>query len=69
MTKEIYRYQFGDAVSSRDVEETLLLAVLAAECLHGAARVRLDASYWMDEGARACVVDASTTVGLSLIHI
>lgn len=69
MTKEIYRYQFGDAVSSRDIEETLLLAVLAAECLHGQSRVRLDAAYCLDEDHRACVVDASTDVGRDISRV
>ena len=69
MTTEIYRYQFGDAVSPRDIEETLLLAVLAAECLHGQSRVRLDAGYFLDEDQRACVIDAGTVVGRDINRV
>jgi hypothetical protein len=63
MPKEIYKYQFREGVSLRDIEETLLLAVLAAESLHGQSRVRLDAGYCLEESKRACVIDAATDVG------
>ena len=69
MARELYRYRFSESVSPRDLEETLLLAVLAAECLHGASRVRLDAAYSLDEDARACVIDASTVVGRDVSHL
>jgi len=53
----------------QDVEESLLLAVLAAECLYGEARVRLDAGYSISERKRALVVDASTDIGRSINRI
>ena len=69
MSAEIYRYQFATGVPARDIEETLHLAVLAAECLHGEARVRLDASYCMDADKRACVIDGGTEVGRDTCRI
>ena len=63
MNRDIYRYNFSDDVPFRDVEESLLLAVLATESLHGRSLVRLDASFCLDEKKRACVVDAGTEVG------
>jgi len=63
MPSEIYRYRFAEGVSLRDVEETLLLAVLAAESLHGQSRVRLDAAYHLEAPKCACVIDAGTEVG------
>ena len=63
MKREIYRFNFEKEVSFKDVEESLLLAVLAAECVHGRSVVRLDASFCMDEKKRSCVVDAGTEVG------
>ncbi len=69
MSAEIYRYQFTSGVPARDIEETLHLAILAAECLHGQSRVRLDASYCMDAGKRACVIDAGTDVGRDIVRI
>jgi len=63
MNREIYRYAFGPDVPPDEIENTLLLAVLAAESLHGKSRVRLGASYCFDEGKRACVIDATSDVG------
>ena len=67
--KDVYRYSFEKDVPLQDVEESLLLAVLAAECLHGESRVRLDAGYYLDKENRACVVDASTPVGQDISKI
>ena len=69
MSKEVYRYLFGKNVPLDDVEESLLLAVLAVECLHGESRVRMDAGYYLDRKQRACVVDASTPVGQDVSKI
>lgn len=63
MSKEVYCYHFHRECPAREIEETIRLAVLAAECLHGPSRVRLEASYCMDEEQNACVIDASTDVG------
>jgi hypothetical protein len=63
MNRELYRYNFDSKVPIRDVEESLLLAVLAAESLHGRSLVRLDASFCLDSHKRSCVVDAATEVG------
>ena len=41
MNRELYRYNFAATAPMRDVEESLFLAVLATECLHGRSLVRL----------------------------
>lgn len=69
MNRELYRYNFNAKVPLRDVEESLLLAVLATESLHGRALVRLDASFCLDPGKRSCVVDAATDVGRAIARI
>jgi len=69
VNRDIYRYRFERDVPLKDVEESLLLAVLAAECLHGESRVRLDASYRFSRQKRACVIDASTQVGQDICRI
>lgn len=69
MDGDKYRYQFAPEASAQEIEETLHLAVLAAECLHGQSRVRLDASYFMDAEKRACVIDAGTEVGRDIVRI
>lgn len=63
MPRELYRYGFQPHVPLEEVEASLLLALLATECLHGEAQVRLDASHFLDPDRRACVIDAGTPVG------
>lgn len=58
-----YRYQFREGVDGRDVEDTLLLALLAAEGVFGEARVRMDGAWSTDREARTVTVDAATPVG------
>lgn len=69
MNRELYRYNFDSKVPIRDVEESLLLAVLAAESLHGRSLVRLDASFCLDSHKRSCIVDAATEVGRAIARI
>lgn len=69
MNRDVYRYAFGPSVPPGNIEETLLLAVLAAESLHGESRVRLDASYCFDAEKRTCVIDAGTDVGRDICRM
>ena len=69
MNRELYRYHFKATVPLGEVEESLLLAVLATECLHGRSLVRLDASFCLDATKRSCVVDAATEVGRAIACI
>lgn len=62
--KKAYKYQFREGIDVRDVEDTLLLACVAAEGLFGEARVRLDTCHCVHRDIRAVGVDASTDVGL-----
>ena len=63
MTKAAYKYRFREGTDLRDVEDTLLLALLAAEGVFSEARVRLDSAYRIDQEARTATVDASIVVG------
>ncbi len=69
MTGQLYRYDFDPSVPFGDVEETLILAVLAAEGLHGRSPVRLDAFFSTDLASRSCVLDTATEVGRSIARI
>lgn len=69
MNREIYRYSFDSKVPLQDVEESLLLAVLAAEGLHGRSQVRLHAAFCLDATKNSCAIDASTEVGRSIASI
>lgn len=69
MTKHIYRYRFARTVPARDIEETLMLALMAVESLHGRARLRMDGRYRFDKEQHVCEIDASTKVGADLAEI
>jgi hypothetical protein len=69
MTREVHRYSFRPAVPADEIEHTLLLAVLAAEGLHGESRVRMDASYAFDSEKHACVIDSGSDVGRDICRI
>ncbi len=58
-----YRYRFKRHIDIDDVQDTLTLAILGAENLHGRARVRLDGWWRLDRQRRRCTIDGSTTVG------
>lgn len=66
MAHDTYRYVFQANVPLEEVESSMLLALMATESLHGETQVRLDASHYLDSDRRACVIDASTTVGRDL---
>ena len=66
MSTEIYRYKFATTVPFAEAESSLVLAIMAAESLHGQSQVRLDASHAADANKRCCVIDASTPVGRDL---
>ncbi|MFV1966496.1 MAG: hypothetical protein ACC628_13815 [Pirellulaceae bacterium] len=66
MSREIYKYVFDSSIDITDVEASLLLALLAAESLHGESQVRLEAAHALDTESRACVIDATGDVGRDL---
>jgi hypothetical protein len=64
-----YRYTFKRYVSMDDVQDSLTLATLSTEQLHGRARIRLDASFRLDRQRRTCTIDAETAVGRDLAKL
>ena len=67
--KEQYIYQLERQLDLDDVQDTLTLAILGAENLHGRARVRLDGWWQLDRQRRQCVIDASTAVGQDVARL
>lgn len=63
MTRELYSYTFASGPPVEEIENMLLWALLAAEGLHGEARVRMDGAHNFDADERQCVIDAGTAVG------
>ena len=69
MGREAYRYTFEPSVPMKEVEESLSLAALGAEGIHGRTRVVLDANFKLDKAERVCVVDGSTPVGQRIAEL
>src|SRR5262245_49167214 len=69
MSRDVYRYVFAEAVSIEEVEETLVLSIIATEALHGESQARLDLAHAFDAGKRSCVIDATTAVGRDLARL
>lgn len=69
MSREALRYSFNGSVPASEIENSLLLAVLAAEGLHGQSRVRLEATYCFDAEKHACVIDISSDVGRDICRV
>jgi hypothetical protein len=63
MNTNAYRFTFHDDIPMTEVRDSILLAAIAAEGVHGRHQVRLDAGYWVDNDEHACVVDFATQVG------
>ena len=69
MNSCVFRYVFDDRVPLEEIESSLLLAVLAAESLHGETDVHLNATHILDLQKRSCVIDASSDAGRSMNKI
>lgn len=69
MNRSMYDYQFEAETDMAQVEETLLLAAMAAEGLHGRSRMQLDGAFECDCAGRTAQVDASTEVGGAIARI
>ena len=69
MGTESYHYRFEEGVPLQEVEESLLLTVLAVESLYGRSPVRMDAAFCLDRAQRSCVVDAGSEVGRAIARI
>ena len=66
MPREVYRYVFSEHVPFDDVLDTVDLAVIAVQSLHGEERTRLDARFVSDPKRRTLAIDATTPVGQAL---
>jgi hypothetical protein len=60
---EKLRFAFKDGTDRAAVEEDLALAIFAAECVFGKARVRMEASYAVADDGRACLIDVGGEAG------
>ncbi len=61
------RFTFSKQVDMACVEDTLVLAVLAAESIHGRTDIRLDACFRLQPGT--CSIDNGTPVGRTITRV
>jgi len=69
MERDLYRYSFDDKIPMGEAEESLMLAVLATECIHGHSALRLASAFLFDPAKRSCVIDGSTEIGRHIAAI
>ena len=69
MSPEIYRFRFTPVVPMDRARDLVAHAILAAERVHGAGRVRLDVAYFADDQKRSLVIDARTKAGQTVATI
>lgn len=69
MNHSTAHFAFDESVPMPEVEETLRLALLAAQSLHGEDRLRLEAHVQVDHLRHQCLVDTSAEVGRTLALI
>ena len=69
MKRPSYKFQIGEEYPMSGVEEALLMSVIAAEGVHGRARVRLDARFGVDLGDRTCCVNSDSPAGEDIAKI
>lgn len=65
----VYHFQFDPKIPARELKDTMLLAVMATESLHGRARVKLDAIHDLNLLNHTCRIDAYSEVGDDLARI
>ncbi len=69
MHRCVYRFRFEEQTPMSAVRDSLFLAALCAEGMHGRTVLRLDAIFRLDEKARGGVIDATRPVGRTIARI
>ena len=65
---QVLRFKFKE-VSRETVEADVALAIFAAECVYGRPRVRMEASYLIDDDGAACVLQVDGEAGESAARV
>lgn len=64
-----YTFHFKTTVPFEEIDSTLILAALAAECIHGRTQIQLDARFQARRKDNVCWIDADSEVGKHIAHI
>ena len=63
------RFNFKESADREAVEDDLGVAIFAAECVYGKPRVRMEASYLVDEDGKSCALDVRGEAGEAAARI
>jgi hypothetical protein len=69
MTEGHFQFEFSKSADMAKVEYALLMAVVAAEGIHGRSRVSLEADFNTNQAVRTCVVNANNQVGVDIAKV
>lgn len=64
-----YQFQFKPDLPFEEIDSTLMLSTLAAECIHGRTQVHLDARFQATRKDNVCWIDADNEVGQHIARI
>jgi hypothetical protein len=59
----ILKFEFRGEVDREAIETDVTLAIFASECVFGKPRIRLEASYLLDDEGKACVISTAGEAG------
>ena len=65
----ILPFEFGRPTDIEALEDHVVLALFAAECVYGKPRTRMEASYLVDEDGESCVLRADRDAGEAAARI
>jgi site-specific DNA-adenine methylase len=69
MTEDHYEFEFNKSADMAKVENSLLMAVIAAEGIHGRSKVNLDARFNTSLDDRRSQVNADNSVGEDIAKV
>lgn len=69
MMRTIYQFKFAPTLPLGEVRDSLHLAEMAAEAVHGEADVLLDAQHEFNDDDRTCRIVGSTPAGRDLVRL
>jgi hypothetical protein len=69
MSKHVYHFRFDPEMPITDLEDILMLALVALNSLYGLTRLRLDCRLILDRKQRQLLIDGTTRAGYHLALI